>query len=189
MNVFVLCTGRCGSTTFSKACAHMHNYSAKHESRSHLLGDARMAYPDNHIEADNRLSWLLGRLEARFGDQAFYVHLMRDPAATARSFVKRWDSGILLAYRTQILLHLNRRGGEVDPLDVCLDYCNTVNTNVRGFLQGKPLQMEFRLENAAEDFRLFWDRIGAQGDFDAAVSEWGHRHNASSRVRPAGRHR
>ena len=32
-NVFVLCTGRCGSTTFTQACQHIQNYTASHESK------------------------------------------------------------------------------------------------------------------------------------------------------------
>lgn len=31
MNVFVLCTGRCGATTFHRACEHIENYSAGHD--------------------------------------------------------------------------------------------------------------------------------------------------------------
>jgi len=42
MNVFVLNTGRCGSTTFSKACQHVSNFTSQHESRVGLLGDARL---------------------------------------------------------------------------------------------------------------------------------------------------
>ena len=36
MNVFILNTGRCGSRTFARACAHITNYTSAHESRSGL---------------------------------------------------------------------------------------------------------------------------------------------------------
>ena len=85
MNIFVLNTGRCGSTTFIKACQHIQNFTASHESRSVFTGNQRLAYPRNHIEADNRLSWFLGKLDQEYGDNAVYVHLLRDRAATARS--------------------------------------------------------------------------------------------------------
>ena len=65
MNVFILSTGRSGSQTFARACAHVSNYTSAHESRSGLLGDAHFDYPDNHIESDNRLSWMLGRLDRK----------------------------------------------------------------------------------------------------------------------------
>ena len=45
MNIFVLCTGRCGSVTFTKACQHITNYTCTHESRVSLLGEDRLNYP------------------------------------------------------------------------------------------------------------------------------------------------
>jgi hypothetical protein len=88
-NVFVLTTGRSGSLTFTRACERITNYTAGHETRSGLLGRERLAYPDRHIEVDNRLAWMLGRLEDAHGDRAFYVHLRRDEEATAESHVGR----------------------------------------------------------------------------------------------------
>ena len=51
MNVFVLCTGRCGSVTFIESAKHIANYSAGHESRTYEIGSARFAYPPDHVEA------------------------------------------------------------------------------------------------------------------------------------------
>jgi hypothetical protein len=39
--------------------------------------------------------------------------------------------------------------------------------------------MNFQLENAQDDFRMFWQWIGAEGDLDRALAEWELRHNAS----------
>jgi len=78
-NIFVLSTGRCGSTTFYKACSHFSNYTSGHETLSSKLGIQRFAYPAFHIESDNRLSWLLGRLDTEYGNSAFYVHLTSRP--------------------------------------------------------------------------------------------------------------
>src|ERR1051326_4527845 len=83
MNVFVLSTGRCGSQTFAKACRHMTNFFATHESNSPVLHAGvlqpylSLRLPDQHIEVDNRLSWFLGTLEKQYGDNAYYVHLLR----------------------------------------------------------------------------------------------------------------
>jgi hypothetical protein len=114
MNVFVLNTGRCGSTTFAAACAHVTNFTVAHESRVGALGAARFDYPRRHIEVDNRLSWFLGRLEQRWGQEAFYVHLTRDVEATARSFSARYSRGIMLAYRTAILPRLPK---DAEPVE------------------------------------------------------------------------
>lgn len=176
MNAFILSTGRCGTTTFIRACQHIENYSAAHESRWHLLGDTRLAYPSDHIEADNRLSWLLGRLGLRYGDEAFYVHLTRDRDAVARSLDHRRDycPSIIRAYRQDIL-------GIMEPdHTICLDYCDTVNTNIQQFLVNKSHWMHFRLENAQEDFRVFWDWIGATGDLSSALAEWNKTYNQTT---------
>lgn len=53
---------------------HCTNYTAGHETLRPRLGDERFAYPAYHVEADNRLAWLLGRLERHYGKDAFYVH-------------------------------------------------------------------------------------------------------------------
>ncbi|OOZ41960.1 hypothetical protein BOW53_01990 [Solemya pervernicosa gill symbiont] len=176
MNIFVLNTGRCGSTTFIKACGHIRNYSSDHESRSQLIGDQRLAYSDNHIEADNRLSWILGRLDKRYGDEAFYVHLSRNIDATASSFAKRESYGIMKAYREGVLLEGRN---EQQSHDIAHDYIETIESNIELFLKDKSKRMAFRLENAKEDFKTFWERIGAEGNLDAALAEWDISHNAS----------
>lgn len=176
MNVFVLCTGRCGSTTFTRAASHIQNYSSDHEGRAQFLGDERLAYPPDHIEADNRLAWMLGRLEERFGQDAFYVHLRRNPEAVARSYNNRWSKiGIISAYRNGILM-----GAEgADPYDVCVDLVRTIEANISAFLADKPRKLNFAMETAERDWREFWKAIGAQGDLEASLAEWRVAHNPS----------
>lgn len=176
MNVFVLNTGRCGSTTFIQACRHISNFSCGHETRVSRLGNERLDYAANHIEADNRLSWLLGRLDARYGGQAFYVHLTRAREATVASFAKRCEFGIMKAYREGILM---AEPECCSPEVLAQDYIATVESNIRHFLADKPRQMEFRLEQAKRDFRVFWELIGARGGLDRALSEWDTAYNAS----------
>lgn len=175
MNIFVLSTGRCGSLTFIKACRHIRNYTAGHETRRSLCGIARLQYPDNHIESDNRLSWLLGRLDERYGRNPLYVHLTRDRQATSQSFDRRWayTYGIINTYGRSILMSREQ------SIDVCLDYWDNVNANIRLFLRDKPNQMRFALENAQDHFREFWRRSDAVGDLSLALSEWTTRYNSS----------
>ncbi|WP_456407095.1 hypothetical protein [Thiolapillus sp.] len=177
MNVFVLNTGRCGSTTFIKACGYITNYTAGHESNVRRLGKERLAYADNHIEADNRLSWMLGRLDQAYGNEAYYVHLHRNRESTAQSFAKRQNFGIMKAYREGILL-----GGQEgqSSRELALDYIDTVESNIALFLKDKSHVMEFDLEHASSDFPRFWNNIGAQGDIQAALDQWTIRHNASA---------
>jgi len=177
MRVFVLCTGRCGSTTFIKSCSHIWNFSSGHESLAHEIGWNRLDYPDQHIEADNRLAWRLGQLEERFGDSPLYVHLYRDRIETAKSFVNRFGpKTIMSAWTDGIVLNF---GKPHDPLEAGLDYVDAVNSNIRSFLKDKN-HIDFPMEQANEWFMHFWKRIGATGDYSKAYQEWAVRHNASS---------
>jgi hypothetical protein len=182
MNIFILCTGRCGSTTFIKACSHISNFSSAHESRTFLLGVERFNYPLQHIEADNRLSWLLGRLDRSYGNNAFYVHLKRNTEATAASYVKRYNNGgIMQSYRGMgILMRLNEA---TNPMLVAIDYCDTVNSNIEAFLKDKSNKMQFRLEHGKEDFQTFCSWIDAQVDINAALAEFDTCHNATHRLK------
>lgn len=176
MNIFILNSGRCGSTTFIKACSHIKNYTCAHESLLSEIGHERMHYPANHIEADNRLSWLLGRLDNIYADNAFYVHLSRNPQDTANSFAKRIDFGILKAYEQGILLHEQH----LQPaLVIANDYIETVDSNIKLFLKDKSNKMDISLEMITPGFTEFWNRINAQGNLDAALSEWDIAYNAS----------
>jgi len=175
-NVFVLCTGRCGSTTFSEALRYCTNYSAGHESLRAHVGKARFAYPAYHVEADNRLCWLLGRLEEAFGANAFYVHLRRDRDAVAKSFAARADKGIMAAYRNAILMPKDRVVRS--NIDLAYDYIDTVDSNIAMFLRDKQF-MRFDLEHARRDFSDFWERVGAEGDFERCLEEFSQNHNAT----------
>jgi hypothetical protein len=176
MNVFVLNAGRCGSTTFIKACKHITNYTSAHESLINNMGAQRLSYPGNHIEADNRLSWFLGRLENAYGNNAFYVHLKRNIDDTVASFSKRIDFGIMKAYEQGILM-LEDHMASAD--DIARDYIETVDCNIKLFLKGKTNQMDVSLERITSDFPIFWKRINAVGDLGSAIREWNKNYNAS----------
>lgn len=175
-NVFVLSTGRTGTVTLTRACQHIKNYSCSHESRSRLLGESRLAYPEHHIEIDNRLVWMLGRLDQKFGREAFYVHMKRNPEATAKSYFNRrcGNITILPAYQRGILKRLDRAN-----MDTARDMIETVNRNIETFLKDKPYQMEFNLESAEIDMTRLFDFIGADVDEEVAMKEFEIRHNKS----------
>jgi hypothetical protein len=187
MNVFVLCTGRCGSKTFTKACRYMTNYTASHESQKRLRYSegkhpySPLRYPENHIEVDNRLSWFLGTLEKEYGDDAFYVHFLRKREEVARSFMKRGVDSILFSFAWGVLQYYQKTHGlsEDKGYQIGLQYYDTVNDNIKFFLRNKPHQMTMWLHEIKDPFRNFWERIGAQGDLGAALAEWDVRHNAS----------
>jgi hypothetical protein len=176
MNVFILNSGRCGSTTFIKACQHITNYTAAHESLLDRTGTQRLDYPDDHIEADNRLSWFLGRLDKKYADNAVYVHLKREPESVAASFSKRIDYGILKAYEQGVLLHNKHRQS---AHDIALDYISTVETNIELFLKDKSKKIDVSVETVKTDFTRFWKMIGAEGNLEQALEEWTINYNSS----------
>ncbi|MCS4122733.1 hypothetical protein [Salinibacter ruber] len=122
---------------------------------------------------DNKLSWFLGLLGKKYSEGTFYVHLKRNREDTARSFVKRYNMGIMKAYRSGIIL-----GAEEDPIDVCRHYYDVVNSNIEYFMKTKKNHMVVHLETAEQDFQEFWDRIGATGDLSRALNEWSHKYNS-----------
>jgi hypothetical protein len=204
VRVFVLTTGRTGSVTYAHAAAHATNFTAGHETRGGVLQPDRLEYPDGHIEVDNRLSWFLGSLHRRYGDEAGYVHLLRDEDAVARSYVKRWP-GLRLPRRKPIVAARKALGyvrgdnhaslpvafsqgivmrKHVDPaerLTACTLMVRTINDNISLFLQDRPNALEVRLEDGADGFERLWRRFGLEGDLSSARAEFGVRQNASQK--------
>ncbi len=183
-NVFVLCTGRCGSVTFIKACSHATNYSSGHETRTNRLGPDRVLFPANHIEADNRLAWYLGRMhQLQDHRQTLYVHLKRNRDATARSMAKRVrEGGLLHAFAFGIMQEYPwhpSRMNSYTPLDIAYGLFDTVTENIGLFLEGKPFTLELQLEEIKTAWPRFWQEIEAAGDFEASLCEWDTKYNAS----------
>ena len=175
MNVFILCAGRSGSASLIKACQHIDNYRCGHETLAGCVGDDRLDYPDNHIEADNRLTWYLGRLHFKFGDTAFYVHLKRDPEAVSNSFAIRTHVGMMNAFASGLLRQKVLSDDAQDPKLLAKEICLTANQNISHFLLDKSNKMEINIETIESDFEVFWDRIGATGDKQAAIKSFQQR--------------
>lgn len=182
MNVFVLCTGRSGSTSFIKACEHITNFSSAHESLSHKIGKQRFDFPKNHIEADNRLSWQLGELDKCFGKDAIYIHLTRDKEATAKSFTNRFllPKSMIYAYANGIKKNPPETLSKDEKFQISLDYVDTVENNIELFLKDKPHQLSIDIKDIKNGFSLFWTLIKAEGDLEKALSEFEVRHNKST---------
>lgn len=186
MNVFVLGTGRCGTVTFSKACRHLSNFSAGHETNARKFGDARFKYPEDHIEVDSRLPWFSGELLRRFPG-AYYVHLRRDESATARSIAGKWHNGAISFSRAfgQSMVMLGGNAKRTDRVALARFQVRTVNANIEMMLTFGVLAgivgsvMTMQLENWREDFPKFLRWIDARGDLDQALREFETKHNAS----------
>lgn len=179
MRVFVLTTGKTGSTTFAAACSHISNFTSAHESRCHLV-KARCWFPDRHIEVANRLAWFLGTLDRLYGDGPLYVHLTRPRSQVITSMAARWrDDGasLLRAMDSGILQRSPRR----DWPQLAALTAQTVEDNIALFLRDKTNVVDVALPDLRPGFDAMWRRIGAQGDIDAAHAELVVRHNKRRR--------
>ena len=191
MNVFVLCPGRCGSKTFVKACSHITNWTSGHETRvnptkrlslndeykTEALNYNRVNYPDNHIEVDCRLTWFLGFLDEVYEDTALYVNLTRNRAPCAMSWSERWGNPVNILWwwvkdihqNHEYLLDQDTRERAKRVMQFALEYVDATDALIRMFLKDKTNTMSFPIEDAADLFPVFWERIGAKGNIKKAL--------------------
>ncbi|QBI53409.1 hypothetical protein EKD16_08075 [Streptomonospora litoralis] len=179
----VLCTGRCGSLTLARAlAAHLTSHTTGHESRAHLIGPDRLAYPDHHVEVDNRLAWHLGELDQRYGDAPVYVHLTRDPEQVARSYAARYTvrAGIAPAYASGIIRRRPpRTTGE--QLAAARALVATVTTNIEAFLADKSRVVWMDIADPHASLDRLWDLLDGRGDRAGAHAALAQIHNPSRR--------
>jgi hypothetical protein len=180
-NIFVLSPGRSGSKTFVEACQHLSNFSAAHESLSSKIGEERFAYPTNHIEADNRLTWFTGELAKRFNEDVLYVNLIRNFDATVDSFYHRllnsyYRASIMNAFAHGII-EKPRDWPKDEELDLARFYVETVQSNIELFLKDR-LHHVVHLEDGGKTFDDFLRIIEAKGDLESARVTWRKIHNA-----------
>lgn len=182
-NVFVLNAGRSGSTSFAKACAHISNYTSGHETKSWQVGAARLNYPTEHIEVDNKLSWMLGLLDAKYGDDAFYVYLIRDRSKVVSSWNQLWNHSFsnIRFFAEGVLSNIPGLLSEAEKLQISEHHYDAVNANIKLFLKDKTNVITIQFEDIENGFRQFWEEIGAEGDLQAALNEFKVKHNASLR--------
>lgn len=183
MRVFILCTGRTGSSAFIKALQHCQNYSAGHESQTERLSSDRLEYPAMHIEADNRLSWQLALLYEKYGEDALYVHLTRNKEHVSSSLRSRFyqPHSIMDAFASGILKHTSGLLGQEERSFVSDYYVDCINSNIALFIKDRQNNMNIDMDHIERDFPVFWKRIDAVGSLDDAMEEFKAKHNRTSK--------
>ncbi|SHE90700.1 hypothetical protein SAMN05444278_10854 [Psychroflexus salarius] len=181
-HIFILCTGRSGSVSFIKACKHITNFTCGHETKSRLLGKERFEFPDQHIEADNRLIWDLGRLEKYYGNKAKYIYLKRDSAKVAKSFTKRtyYPNSIFKAYCDGIKKTPTEKLNAKQIEQISTDFVDNMTTTIENFINKQKHTLVIDIDHIENDFKTFWDFIEAKGDLQNALDSFKHNHNASA---------
>lgn len=183
MNVFVLTTGRSGSAAFINACKFITNYTCGHESNACKINEEKFNYPENHIEADNRLAWFLGDLDLRFQEKVFYVHLIRNKEKTVSSLKKRIlsNTSIIRSFASGILKNPYYTLSKREITEVTNLYYSTVNQNIEFFLKDKSNFMTIQLKSIDQEFEKFWQSIGAKGDLEGALKSFNKPVNTSKK--------
>ncbi|MFP3914942.1 MAG: hypothetical protein ACLFWM_08700 [Actinomycetota bacterium] len=177
VNVFVLGTGRCGTTTFARACNHITNHTSGHETRSRNWR-SRLDYPADHIEVDHRLAFFLGTIQKRWGDDATYVHLTRDPEKVARSWsVRLGEAGMMRNWPRAVFY----RPKGLDHLTAARIMVRTITDNIEMFLRDKTRVVRMDIEGSRRPFMDLWEMIGAEGDLAGALETLDRVHNARRR--------
>ena len=175
-NVFVLCTGRCGSTTFYKACSHIKNYTSGHESKISDPTMERFKFPKHHIEIDNRLSWFLPLLDVFNNEnRTFYVHLVRNFELTVNSFMKR--KGPKSHLDNFIRGFCNQNDVNENRYQLAKRMVATIDMTINNYVHNKPHVRDFFIEAAKEQFPYFCEQINADVNIEKAIKEFDIKYN------------
>jgi hypothetical protein len=180
MRVFVTGTGRCGTVTFAKACRHISNYTAGHETKTGAVTDLR--YPDRHIEVAPHLVWVMPQLLDKYPN-AFWVHLRRDATACITSLSKRQSLFKFAAFAHGFKLKPDANKPVILRQLAALHYHN-VNGAIEAFLEARRCPefcMTIHIEGAAKLWPTFCKSIAAQDARAKALQTLKHKHNTSRR--------
>lgn len=165
MNVFVVGTGRCGTTTFSKACSHATNMTSCHEGAAGT--PYSLIYSSDHIEIDPPLSFWVPELR-RIYPGCKFVHLVREPRGCVASMVR--NDPEICKWFGRMVYHSE----ETTELQGAIALYRVVNDLIYG-----DDVLRVKLETIREQWQEVWDWMGCEGDFNASLQEWEIRHNAS----------
>jgi hypothetical protein len=146
------------------------------------LGKKRFFYPDQHIESDNRLSWMLGTLEKEYGTAPIYVHLFRDKAEVISSFTKRYSAGLTTGIMHAFghgILQISETFNDYDLPKLAEMYVDVVTDNIESFLRNKPRVVRMSMNDPIASVCEIWERGRIQGDLQRAIDEWETKHNKS----------
>lgn len=172
MRIFVTGTGRCGTVTFSKACALCKNFTVGHETKTNTpdwsghIDD--LEYPDNHIEVSPQLIINIPRLKAKYPDSLWVYMIRMDRDASARSIINRVN-----VYSFSEFWYLNR---VAPPLDIAYAIYDVTNSLCAALLYGA---FRFYLEHAKEQWESVIKYMGLDIDFDESLKVWDTKYNAT----------
>ena len=166
------------------ACKHITNFTSAHESHARKLPIGNLDYPDNHIEVDHHLTIALPMLLDRYpaGPDTLYVHLLRERDACVSSFARRKAMDLFadlhcFVHCTSKTPDRRRQAAEYyyDAMNSMIDAILRKPWQERGWSLGENLSAF--VEALPSAWPIFWKLIGAEGDFEAALTECSKHYN------------
>lgn len=186
-NVFIVGTGRCGTTTFARACHWITNYSSGHETTVGVTSwEKKLRFGPKHIESDPHIVWYFPQILRKY-PQALYVHLKRNRDDVVKSWLNRY-SDITRGPEGYVNLHFqcNPPYSKLLPENkrraLGVFYDSIIGHIEFAFATLPPEQTRtYQLEQLDQQFPEFWRYIEAQGDLENAILTCRKRHNIGRR--------
>lgn len=174
MRIFVVGTGRCGTSTFYHACRHATNYTVGHESRAGRIND--YCYHDNYIEVSSHLAFAVPLLMER-NQGCRFVHIIRSKAACVASMAETREA--IKAFAFGISEGNPRHGSEY--LEWAAWLYDLINANITATVQTAWNAFLFHMDYADREWEECWRFMGCEGDFEASLAEWRWKYNAGEK--------
>jgi len=166
------------------ACRHITNFTSAHESHARkFIGN--LEYPDQHIEVDGHLSIAMPLLIKRYpsGPDTVYVHLIRERKSCVDSFSRRHGMDLFAAIHCFVECTKHTPERRLETAGYAYDVTNAIiDTTLRKAQQisGWSVQgyvLTTFIEDLVAAWPTFWELIGAEGDYTAALAECAKRYN------------
>ena len=162
MRVFVVGTGRCGTSTFYHACRHIHNYEAYHEPNSGQVDSFETE--DQVINVSSQFVVRIPELLKKYPESK-WIHLIRNRDQCVESLAKCCPvemDGYVRQWCQIFQCNLTRASQF---------YYDSINSMIELMLRNQScLTMNLPIRRPA--WMTFWSFVGAQGDFESSLREW-----------------
>lgn len=173
MRVFVVGTGRCGTSTFFHACNHITNYGCGHESKRGPKQIGNWSFPDDHIEIASNLTVGLHKLIYKYPN-SLWVRLKRNKRECVRSLAEQASEAMLDFAHQWWYLDMTEA---VDNIEVASQFYDFCEDYYQRRLPNNALFLD--LEHIREQWSVFWNEARAEGDYLASLKEWDRNYNAA----------
>lgn len=175
MRVFVVGTGRSGTSTAYHALQHVAKHTVGHESRAGIL--LHHEYPENHIEVSSQLIPEIVQLALQYPN-AKWIWLKRGKSATVRSIATQCPDA-MAAYGFQwfqVVVKKEEPRRSEQLLQIAELYYDAMYSLLSSLLPTDAYCLH--IETIKDQWEACWKYHAWEGDFQASLSAWNRHYNA-----------